>query len=44
MGNNEIDEDVMPVFLINGFLEAGKPSSWNLPWIRNTSRQREKHS
>ena len=24
MGNNEIDEDVMPVFLINGFLEAGK--------------------
>ena len=33
MGNNEIDEDVMPVFLINGFLEAGK-----------TSRQREKHS
>ncbi|MFR8350341.1 MAG: hypothetical protein ACLVAV_14085 [Clostridium sp.] len=24
MGNNEIDDDVMPVFLINGFLEAGK--------------------
>ena len=24
MGNNEIDEDVMTVFLINGFLEAGK--------------------
>ena len=24
MGNNEIDEDVMPVFLINGSLEAGK--------------------
>ena len=21
---NEIDDDVMPVFLINGFLEAGK--------------------
>lgn len=43
MGNNEIDEDVMPVFLINGFWKLEKPSFWNLPWTRNTSRQREKH-
>ena len=30
MMGNEIDDNVMPVFLINGFLEAGKPSFWNL--------------
>ena len=27
MGNNEIDEDVMPVFLINGFLKLENPVS-----------------
>ena len=34
MGNNEIDEDVMPVFLINGFLEGGKTE-----FIRFTMQQ-----
>lgn len=43
MGNNEIDEDVMPVFLINGFLEAGKTQFLEFTMDRNTSRQREKH-
>ena len=26
---NEIDDDVMPLFLINGFLEAGKTKLWD---------------
>ena len=26
-----IDDDVTPLFIINGFLEAGKTSSWNSP-------------
>ena len=25
------------------FWKLEKPSFWNLPWTRNTSRQREKH-
>ena len=37
------NEDKMPLFLINGFLEAGKPSLLNLQCDRIISRPKAKH-
>ena len=40
MMGNEIEDNVMPLFLINGFLEAGKTQF--LEWSRTIFRQKEK--